>query len=43
MVYLAGKIAIFAVLAILVFSQANKTVPSPDPSWDEYSIIACCP
>jgi len=42
MAYLTGKITIFIVLVILAASQASKTIPSPDPSWDDYQVKACC-
>ena len=41
MAYLAGKITVFAVLVLLAVSQT--TLPSPDPSWDDYKVKACCP
>ena len=41
MAYLAGKIAFFA--AIVLLATAQTTIPSPDPSWDDYKIKQCCP
>ena len=43
MAYLAQKLTIFAIIVLLAASQAGRTVPSPDPSWDDYKVKACCP
>jgi len=42
MAYLIEKVAIFAVLVLVASAQGLKTVPTPDPSWDDYKVKSCC-
>ena len=37
------KLLLLALLVLVAYSQASKTVPTPDPSWDDYQVKACCP
>ena len=41
------KSILLAVLIIFVQTQApntgSRTIPSPDPSWDDYRVKSCCP
>ncbi len=41
MAYLPEKIIIFGLITLLAVSQT--TLPSPDPSWDDYKVKSCCP
>ena len=43
MAYLVGKITLISILVLLAQAQDTKTVPTPDPSWDDYRVKSCCP
>lgn len=43
MAYLVGKLAIFALFVLIASAQAGKTIPTADPSWDDYKPKSCCP
>lgn len=43
MLNFGGKITILAMIVLLAHSQGSKTIPSPDPSWDDYKLKSCCP
>ena len=43
MAYLVGKIALISIFVLLAQAQGTQTVPTPDPSWDDYRVKSCCP